>query len=75
MLNKISELSGVKVLDKSKQKNILGGDPIFIPAKRCAYDNYSALIEGCAVQPPDNSTQLPTCIYICENGRWVKHPY
>lgn len=74
MLKKISELSGVKLLNKNTQKNIIGGDPIF-QVQHCAYDNYSALSGGCAVQPPDLSTQQPTCIYICENGRWVKHPY
>lgn len=72
MLKDILNLNGVQKLDKQQQKEIAGGDlgPIL---ERCSYDNQSAALYGCPVQPNDGSWQQATCHYVCvPGGRWVR---
>lgn len=74
MLKDILNLNGVEKLDKQQKKDISGGAGGLGPIlQNCAYDNYSAALYGCPVQPNSPVLQQPTCYYVCvPGGRWVR---
>ncbi|MBN9284924.1 MULTISPECIES: hypothetical protein [Flavobacterium] len=76
MLKKILNLEGVQKVEKQQQVHITGGgrgDGGF--EEVCAYDNVSAVNNGCPAQNTDLSWGMPTCIYVCVSGRWVRQPF